>query len=80
MLKNLPTNAGDVRNMGLISGLRRSLGVGNDTPHHYPCLENSTDRAASWATVDGATKSQAQLSTTHRCARTHTHSKGTIEV
>ena len=31
-VKNLPANAGDTRDAGLISGLGQSPGVGNDTP------------------------------------------------
>ena len=34
MVKNLPASAGDTRNAGLISGLGRSLGVGNGNPLH----------------------------------------------
>ena len=32
MVKNLPANAGDVRDLGLILGLQRSSGGGNGTP------------------------------------------------
>ena len=32
MVKNLPANTGDVRDMGLIPGLGRSPGVGNGNP------------------------------------------------
>ena len=32
MVKNLPANVGDTRDLGLIPGLRRSPGVGNGTP------------------------------------------------
>ena len=38
MLKNLPTNAGD---MGLLPGLGRSLGVVSGNPLQYSCLEKS---------------------------------------
>ena len=38
---------------GLISELGRSPGEGNGDPHQYSCLENSTDRGASWAIVHG---------------------------
>ena len=37
-------NAGDA---GLIAGLGRSPGEGNDNPLQYPCLENLMDRGAS---------------------------------
>ena len=50
MVKNLPANAGDVKNSGLIPGLRRSPGGGNGNPLQYSCLENSIDRGAWWAT------------------------------
>ena len=40
MVKNLPVNAGDARDMGLIPGSGRSPGVENCNPLHS-CLENS---------------------------------------
>ena len=40
MEKNLPANAGDVRDMGLISGLGRFPGKGNGNTLQYSCLEN----------------------------------------
>ena len=43
MVKNLPASARDIRNVGSISGLERSPGVGNDSPFQYSCLENSMD-------------------------------------
>ena len=38
---------------GLIPGLGRSAGEGNEKPLQYSCLENSTDRGVWWATVPG---------------------------
>ena len=35
VVKNLPANAGDTRDAGLISGLRRSPGEGNDNLLQY---------------------------------------------
>ena len=43
-VKNLPVNAGDDKDVGLISGLERSPGEGNGNSLHYSCLENPTDR------------------------------------
>ena len=63
VVKNLPASVGHSRDMGLICGLGKSPGVGNDSPRQYSCLENSVDRGAWWATVDGVTKSWTQLST-----------------
>ena len=56
-VKNLPANAGDSRDASLIPGWGRSPGEGNGNPPQYPCLENSTDGGAWWATVHGVTKS-----------------------
>ena len=51
MVKNLPANAGDVRDMGSVSGLGRYPGVGHGNPLQYSCLENPMDRGAWQATV-----------------------------
>ena len=40
VVKNPPANAGDIRDVGSILGLRRSSGRGNDNPLQYSCLEN----------------------------------------
>ena len=64
VVKYPPANAGNERDMGLILELGRSSGEGNDNPFQNPCLENSMDRGAWWATVHRVTKSQTQLSTT----------------
>ena len=61
MVKNLPANAGDIKDVGLISRLGRSPGGGNGNPLHYSCLENSMGRGAWQATVHGVTKSQTRL-------------------
>ena len=42
--KNLPVNAGDVRDSSLIPGLGRSPGGGNSIPLQYSCLENPMDK------------------------------------
>ena len=63
MVKNLPANEEDARDVGLIPGLGRFPGGGNGNPLQYFCLENSTDRGAWWTTVHGVTKSWTQLST-----------------
>ena len=41
MVKNLPANAGDARDMGSIPGSERSPGIGNGNPPQYSFLENS---------------------------------------
>ena len=54
MVKNLPANAGDIRDAGLILGLGRSPGEGKGNPFQNSCLENSMGRGAWWATVYGS--------------------------
>ena len=53
VVKNTPSNAG---NLGLIPGLVRSPGKGNDNPFQYSCLGNAMDRGAWQITVHGVTK------------------------
>ena len=62
MVKNLPADAGDAGDMGLISGLERSPGGGNGNPLQYSCLENPIDREAWQATVHMVAKSWTWLS------------------
>ena len=40
VVKNLPANAGDVRDTGLTLGSERSPEGGHGNPLQYPCLEN----------------------------------------
>ena len=51
VVKNLPANAGDVRDVGSIPGLGRFPGGGHGNPLQNSCLENPMDRGAWWATV-----------------------------
>ena len=53
MIKNLSSNAGDVRDLGLIPGSGKSPGGEHSNPLQYSCLENPMDRGAWWATVHG---------------------------
>ena len=61
MVKNLPVNAGDIRDVGLILGSGRFPGGGNGNPLQYSCLENPMDRKAWQAIVYRVTKSQTRL-------------------
>ena len=63
VIKNLSTNAGDVRYAGLIPGSGRSPGGGHSNPLQYSCLENPGDRGAWWATVHGVPKSDTTETT-----------------
>ena len=51
VVKNLPADAGDVRDVSSIPGSGRSLGGGHGNPLQYSCLENPMDRGAWWATA-----------------------------
>ena len=44
MVKNLPTNTGDARDVDSIPGLGRSPGEGNGIPLQYSCLGNPMGR------------------------------------
>ena len=61
VIKNLPANAGDLRDAGLIPGSGRSLGEGNGNQLKDSCLENPMDRGAWRATVHGVAQRQAKL-------------------
>ena len=66
VVKNLPANAGDIRDTGLIPGLGRSPGWWHGNPPQYSCLENPMDRGTWRATVHKVAKSWTwpkQLST-----------------
>ena len=56
MVKNMPANAGDIKDVGSIPGLGRSPGEVHGNPLQDSCLENPEDRGAWWATVQGVTK------------------------
>ena len=53
MVKNFACNSGDP---GVIPGLGRSPGEGNDYPLQYSCLGNPTDRGSWRATVHWVAK------------------------
>ena len=50
VVKNLPVNAGDLRDEGSIPGSGRSPGGRRGNPIQYSCLENPMDRGAWQAT------------------------------
>ena len=61
VVKNLPTNAGDSRDVGSIPGSGRSLGGRHDNPLQYSHLEHPMDRGTWWTTVHWVAESQTQL-------------------
>ena len=61
MVKNLPANTGDIRDVGSIPGSGRSPGGGHGSPLQYSCLENPMDGGTWRATVHGVAKNQIRL-------------------
>ena len=53
VIKNLPANAGDTGDAGLLPGSGRSPGGRHGNPLQYSCLETPMDRGACQPTVDG---------------------------
>ena len=55
VVKNLPGNAGDIKDSDSIPGSGRSPGGGQGIPLQYSCLGNPMDRGAWRDTVHGVT-------------------------
>ena len=62
VVKNLPANAGDTRDLSLICVSGRSPGGVHGNPFQYSYLENPMDRGACWTTQTIASLSQTRLS------------------
>ena len=62
-IKDLPANAGDMRDAGSIPGSDRSPAGSHGNPLQYSCLENPEDRGAWGATVHGAAESDTTEAT-----------------
>ena len=62
MVKNLPADAGDLRDTGLIPESGRSPGEGHANPLQCSCLEDPMDRGVWRSAVHGVTKSRTRLS------------------
>ena len=58
VVKNLPANAGDIRDVGSIPRSGISPGGEHGNSLQYSCLEKSMDRGA-WQAIQGVTKNQA---------------------
>ena len=61
MVKNLPANAGDIKDVGLLPGLGRSPGEENGSSLQYSYLEYPMDRGAWQGTVHRVAKSWTQM-------------------
>ena len=69
MVKNLPANAGDIKDAALIPEFGRSPGGGHGNPLQYSCLEHPMDRRARQATVHGAAELDMAEETWHAHTR-----------
>ena len=58
VVKNMPANVGDERDVDFIPGSGRSPGEGNGNALQCSCLENPMDRGAWQVIVRGVTKSR----------------------
>ena len=65
MVKNVPANAGDVRDTGWILRLGRSPGRGKGNPLQYSSLENPMDTEAWQATVHRVEKESDTTKNAH---------------
>ena len=70
VVKNLPANARELRDVGLIPESWRPPGGGHGYPLQYSCLENSVNRGVWQATVHGVTQSRTRTRL-HRSMRAH---------
>ena len=61
VVKNLPANAGDIRDVSSIHGSGKFPGEGHGNPLQYSCLENPMDRGAREAIVHGVVQTQTRL-------------------
>ena len=61
LVKNLPANAGDLRDMDSIPGWGRSPGGGHGNLLQYYCLGSPMDRGAWLVSVHRVANSQTQL-------------------
>ena len=61
MVENLPANAGDIRDVGLVPGSGRSPGRGHVNPLQYSCLGDPMDKGAWWVVIHRVAQSQKLL-------------------
>ena len=73
VIKNLPTNAGDVRDPGSIPGSGRSPAGGHGNPLQCSGPKNPMDSGAWQAAVPGFTESQTRLKRLNTHAHTHSN-------
>ena len=75
LVKNLPANAGDLRDLGSIPRLGRAPGEGNGNPLQYSCLETPMDRGGRQAGYSPWGPKESDMT---ECASTHTQTQNTV--
>ena len=78
VVKNLPANEGDSRDVGLIPRWGRSPGGGNGNPLQYSCQDNPMDRGA-WQGYSPWGHKESDK-TEHACIYSFTSRKAVIRV
>ena len=76
VLKNMPADAGDIRDAGSVPGLGGSPGGGHGNTLQYSCLDNPMVRGAWWAILHGI----ADLDTTEVSTHTHIRKLGFADI
>ena len=66
MIKNLPANAGNIRDTYCIPESGRSPGGGNGNPFQYSCWRNPMDRGSLQSTVHEVTKESNMTEHAHQ--------------
>ena len=75
VVKNLPANAGDVRDTWSVPGSGRSPGGGHGSQLQDSCLENPKDRGVWWGMVQCHKDSEMTEETLHTCMEAQTIKK-----
>ena len=69
VVKNMPANAGDLKDMGSFPGLGRSPGGGHGNPLQYSCPENPMDKEpdgfSSWGHKESDMTEQLSVDNKH---------------
>ena len=80
MVKHLPANSGDVRDMHSIPGPGRSSGVGNGNPFQYSCLGKPHGEKSLAGHSPWGCKESDMTECMCVCMHTHTQNHTTVNV
>ena len=71
VVKNQPTHAGDIKDLGSVSGLGKSPRGEHGNPTQFSCLENPMDSRACQATVQRIAELDTTETIQHPCTTFH---------